>query len=373
MSPQQYAALAGQQQQAAPAAFSLADHARSKGIDVSQFQGGEAAFADALLQAAQGYMTNQGQLSETQGQLQAAQAVAQNLQMPTAAGPADAAGPDVAKWEHLLVEDNGRVLPKAGAPVPWNVVEAAQTRMDTQRQNMQAILTDPQSVIREHVGGDWLEQQFSERFEKAWADRQREQEVDQWLTHNANVIYQDQDGQKALTVQGERLSEIVDEYREKGVKPEFVFNMATRDLEREMLHTEIEHTVKNKYEQAQQYQQQMQMQQYQQQAAMQGQPPFQQMQQGYVEPERQQSAQPQPAPVQQYAPPPQQPSYLDRHVGNQGASAPGSAFTTTSRDSGPQTTGAAVDAADFIVEDPESIARSVAIESGAMNASGELN
>ena len=356
MSPEQYAALVGQQQ-AAPAAFSLADHARSKGIDINQFQGGEAAFADALIQAAQGYMTNQSQLSETQNQLMAAQAAAENLQIPTAAGPAEVAGPDVGKWEHLLVEDNGRVLPKAGAPVPYDVVKAAQSQMDTRRENMQAMMTDPQAMIRQHVGGDWLEEQFKERFEKAWNDRQRSQEVDQWLAHNSGVIYEEQNGQQVLSAEGQRLSEIVDEYRERNYDPEHIFGQATRDLEREMLDTAIENEVRDQYEARQTQQYEAQQQQY--------------AQQQYAQ--QQQYAPQQPAPVQQYAQSPQQPSYLDRHVGNQGASAPGSAFTTTSRDSGPETTGAVVDAADFIVEDPESIARSVAIESGAMNASGELN
>lgn len=371
MTPEQYAALVGQQQSAAPARFNLGEYAKARGIDISQFEGGEPAFADALLRAAQGYMTNQSALSETQAQLQAAQATATQLQQPVAAASVDVAGPDVSKWEHLLVEDNGRVQPKAGAPVPWNVVEAAQAQMDTRRKNMQAILTDPQAAIREHVGGDWLEQQFSERFEKAWADRQREQQVEQWMEHNSKVIWTEQGGQRVMTPEGERLSAIVDEYREQGMKPEFIFQVATRDLEREMLQAEIQHTAQVTAQQTyERNQQAAQYQQYQMQAEQQGQPPFQQTQ--WSAPP--QLATQQPVPVQNYAQSPQQqPSYLDRHVGNQGASAPGSAFTTTSRDSAPQTTGAAVDAADFTAEDPESIARSVAIESGAMNASGELN
>ncbi|MBT3710126.1 MAG: hypothetical protein HOG19_11840 [Gammaproteobacteria bacterium] len=366
MTPEQYAALVSQASQApSQPQFNLSDYARSKGIDVSQFEGGEPAFADALLRAAQGYMTNQAQLTDTQQQLQAAQVAAQNYQELESPKIPNGA-PDVSRWEHLLVEDNGRVQPKAGAPVPWNVVEAAQTQMDTRRKNMQAILTDPQSVIREHVGGDWLEEQFKDRFEKAWAERQREEEVERWLQYNDRVVYSGEGDNKALTPEGKRLSAIVDEYRERGIKSEYVFQMATRDLERELLQESIEHTAQQTYERNQQYQ----YQQYQQQqAALQSQQQFQ-VPQGYGQ--NQYAAQ-QSAPVQQYTQPPQQPSYLDRNVGNQGASAPGSAFTTTSRDSGPETTGAAVNAADFVAEDPESIARSVAIESGAMNASGELN
>jgi hypothetical protein len=377
MSPEQYAALVGQQAAPqAPPQFNLAEYARSKGIDVGQFEGGEAAFADALIKAAQGYMTNQSQLSETQEQLQAAQTAAQQLQMTAGAPAVEAPAPDVSKWEHLLVEQDGRVQPKAGAPVPYHVVEAAQTQLDTRRKNMQAILTDPASVIREYAGGDWLEEQFKERFEKAWADRQHEEEIDRWLTQNRNVVYRDDNGKQTLTPEGERLSAIVDEYRERGVKPEYVFQMATRDLERELLQAEIEHTAQQTWERNQQMQMQSAIQH---QALMQGQAPPFQMPQGYGNQQpgygnQQPAPIQQPAPVQQFAQPPQhQPTFLERNVGMSGSEVPGSAFTTTSRDSGPQTTGGVTDAADFTPEDPESIARSVAIESGAMNASGELN
>jgi len=378
MTPEQYAAYMMQQGQGGvpQPGFSFAEYAKSKGLDPSQIEGGEQALADALIRAAQGYMQGKDQLASQAAALQAAQQSVQAMQ-PAPASSAPGADINVDQWSHLLVESNGRVEPKQGAFVPWQVVQQAQTDYDSRRENIQSLMRDPESTIRKYVGGDYLDQQVQERFERLWAERQRQQEVESWLTRHENVIYRlGANGEKTLTPEGQRLSEIADELREQGVKPEHIFSRATRDLEMELLQSQVEEFAERQWERQQEMQRQ-----YSQQPAMPqqyGRDPRFQSSMNSLQSYQQQPVHPsqRDAWSQGFQQPtePQSPrsTFFERHVGNPGGEVPPGAWSTTSRDSGP-TSARAADTPDFQADDPESLARSVATESGFMNGSGDLN
>jgi len=375
LTPEQYAAYVAQQGQAGAgqAGFNFSEFVKSKGLDPSQIAGGEQALADALIRAAQGYMQNQDRISEQAAALQAAQ---QSAQQSVAMPATNAAEVNVDQWSHLLVESNGRIEPKQGAIVPWQVVQQAQSDYDARRENIQSLMRDPENTIRKYVGGEYLDQQVQERFERMWAERQRQQEVESWLAKHDNVIYHTgPNGEKQLTPEGQRLSEIVDDLQDKGIKPEHIFATATRDLERELLQSQVEEFAQQQWERQQaqaaqrQFSQPAGMQQYGSDPRFHpSSNPLQQYQPQPVHPSQrdmqgfQQSTGPQSP----------QPTFFERHVGNPGGEIPPGAWSTTSRDSGP-TSARSAESSDFQADDPESIARSVATESGFMNGSGDLN
>ena len=394
-----------QMQGAAP--FNFSEFARRNGIDTSQFPGGEEAMAGALLKAAQGYMQNRGQVSEMEQRLEAARQSAAQHAAPAATTPSDGAtpgAPNVDAWQHLLVEKDGKIFPAEGASVPWDVVQAAQSQFEQRRSNIESIMKDPMAVIREHAGGDWLKEQVEAQFKELHARQQRETEIDTWFDKHRNVLYEtDVNGNQVAKPPVERLSQIADEYRKSGTKPEYIFQYATRDLEREMMQAEVEHIAQQQFErqQAQIQQQNPQFQNPQnagiQQAPHQPQNEHEYMQQaiqqasnqmpGPQHPSQQgarqdtfwprpawnntqtqvpfQPQQQQPQPQTQMTVPqsPQPQTFLDRNVGAPSDVHPG-AMQTTRRDSAP---GAAADlqSADFTATDPETIAREAA--SGFMN------
>jgi hypothetical protein len=411
MSPEQFAAIVQAQQQVSndparnvpamaqpsfpqmrqqPTPFNFTEFARKNGIDTSQFPGGEEAMAGALLKAAQGYMQNRGRVSEMEQRLEAArQSAAQHNQQPTPANGTAATGPNVDQWLHLLVEKNGKIFPADGASVPWDVVQAAQQQFEQRRTNIESIMKDPMAVIREHAGGDWLREQVEAQFKELHARQQREAEIDTWFDKHRNILYEtDANGNQIAKPPVERLSQIADEYRKSGTKPEYIFQYATRDLEREMMQAEVEHIAQQQFERQQaRFQQQFQQPQFQ--------PQFQQPQNDheYMQQALQQASNqmpgpqhpsqagsapdrfwqqtdwnnPQSQPQTQMTVPrsPQAQTFLDRNVGAPSGVHPG-AMQTTSRDSAP---GSAADlqSADFVADDPETIAREAATESGFMN------
>ncbi len=420
MSPEQFAAIVQAQQQVSngpdpnvpamaqpsfpqmrqqPTPFNFTEFARKNGIDTSQFPGGEEAMAGALLKAAQGYMQNRGQISEMEQRLDAArQSAAQYNQQPAPVAPANgtaAAVPNVDQWQHLLVEKDGKIFPADGASVPWDVVQAAQQQFEQRRSNIEGIMKDPMAVIREHAGGDCLKEQVEAQFKELHSKQQREAEIDTWFDKHRDVLYEiDANGNQVAKPPVERLSQIADEYRNSGTKPEFIFQYATRDLEREMMQADVEHIAQQQFER-QQAQFQQQQPQFQQQ-----QPQFQQPQNEheYMQQALQQASNQMPGPqhpsqvgsapdrfwpqtdwsnpqtptytgtVQPQMTVPQSPqpqTFLDRNVGAPSGVHPG-AMQTTSRDSAP---GSAADlqSADFVADDPETIAREAATESGFMN------
>lgn len=224
--------------QPSPLEQSVNDWLKQQNIDLNQFDGNIGTLLDGLYEGAKRSI-------ELEDQLQAAQ------QQPSSPSAPANEPIDLRRWQNSVqTGDDGRIVPKPGISVPWEVVQ----RFNEVQDQIQQFRYDPQAFLKQNVAS-LVEEKAREIADQRLAEFQAQQALDNsfeaFIGRNASWMYENGDRNGKLTDAGRKYVETVKAAEDAGVRAEHVLDYAWQTFQGNVLKDALE-AKRQEFEQARQ-------------------------------------------------------------------------------------------------------------------------